>query len=491
MSAKTKIGETWRGVVAPYVKVSGAWKVAESAWVKVNGQWKSWFLQGGLLDVAFANNIGTGPNSRIFGGSNSLRVVLQPDGKILVGGSFTEFNGVASGRLIRLNSDGTTDTQFNSNIGTGANTVIAIIRLQEDGKIILIGNSFADSFSEFNGVAVPGLVRLNSDGTIDTTFLTNIGTGIGITSFTNAIRNVIEQPDRKLLLAGSFSSFNGGSSRRIIRLNADGTRDTSFSSGTGFGGLVSSTIIQPDGKFIIEGNFSSYNNVSSARLIRLNADGTRDTGFSSNIGSAYGTNSVSNMYLHSDGKIYLNGNFTEFNGVAVPRLVRLNSNGTIDTEFLTNIGTGPNSASFIQILEHQENKMLLSNGTMTNFNGVTIKGLVRLNSNGTIDSEFLTNIGTGPNAFISSTRVQTELNNKIIVFGGFTQFNGYVSRYIARLNSNGTLDVPFTTNLPLFNFSPDSVSLQQDGKMLNTTASTNIGGTSSKFLARIGGAIAY
>jgi uncharacterized delta-60 repeat protein len=496
VTALTKVNGAWRNVVAPHIKIAGSWKIAKSAWVKLNGQWKSWFLQGGLLDVPFANNIGSGPNSRTFGGSASLRIVEQPDGKLLIGGSFTVFNGVTVNHIIRLNSDGTRDTTFSSNIGTGSNTPIAQVTLQQNGKIVLIGYAFGDHFGQFNGATVPGLVRLNSDGTVDTTFLTNIGTGIGTTtSFTNSIYAVIEQPDGKLLIGGSFTVFNGVTVNRIIRLNSDGTRDTTFSSntGSGFTNAVFNIIIQPDGKFLIRGSFTTFNGASTPGLVRLNSDGTRDTTFSSNIGSGYGTpSSASAISIQSDGKIYISGSFTQFNGATVPGLVRLNSDGTVDTTFLTNIGTGPNNAaSGIEIQDYPDGKLLLSNSVMSQFNGATVPGLVRLNSDGTVDTTFLTNIytGGGPSGSISQTKVQT--NNKIIVRGGFNRFNGYVSIFLARLNSDGTLDVPFTTNLPVFNSVHDQIYLQQDGNLILTSSSTNIGGTSSNFISRHGGDEAF
>ena len=129
MGAQTKVAGTWRDMTAPYIKVSGAWNIAKSAWTKLDGQWRSWFLQGGVLDkplggedelrsssTPFTTNTGLGTGT---GQTNSI--AIQSDGKILVGGNFTTWDGVAANRIVRLNSDGRVDTDFTRKIGTAAN----------------------------------------------------------------------------------------------------------------------------------------------------------------------------------------------------------------------------------------------------------------------------------------------------------------------------------------------------------------------------------
>src|SRR5690606_5337296 len=190
-------------------------------------------------------------------------VILQPDGKILVGGNFTTFNGTAQNRIARLNSDGTLDTSFN--IGTGFNEWVRRITLQPDGKILVGGG-----FTAFNGTAQNSLVRLNSDGTLDTSF--NLGGG-----FDNVVTPITLQPDGKILVGGSFTTFNGTAQNRIARLNSDGTLDTSFNIGTGFNSFVPSIALQPDGKILVGGNFTVFNGTTQNRITRLNSDGTLDT----------------------------------------------------------------------------------------------------------------------------------------------------------------------------------------------------------------------
>jgi len=252
------------------------------------------------MDTAFTTNTGTGANSSI------LSVAIQSDGKILVGGSFTTWNGTTVNRIVRLNSDGTRDTAFTTNTGTGANTTIETIAIQSDGKIIVGG-----SFTIWNGATVGFIVRLNSNGTRDTSFTTNTGTGANTTIVTIAI-----QSDGKILVGGNFTVWNGTAVGRIVRLNADGTRDTAFTTNTGTGasGGVVSIAIQSDGKILVGGNFGAWNGTTVTRIVRLNSDGTRDTAFTTNAGNG-ANNTVRSVTIQSDRKILLAGTFTSFNAL--------------------------------------------------------------------------------------------------------------------------------------------------------------------------------
>lgn len=152
--------------------------------------------QPGAIDLTF--NPGTGTNGCV----NTSAV--QSDGKILIGGHFTSFNGTPRNRIARLNADGTLDPTFNSS--TGANGEIYIITLQGDGKIIIGG-----VFSSYNGVSRNHLARLNADGTLDTTF--NPGTGSNGEVLTTALQN-----DGKIIIGGDFNSYDGAGRNMVARV---------------------------------------------------------------------------------------------------------------------------------------------------------------------------------------------------------------------------------------------------------------------------------
>jgi uncharacterized delta-60 repeat protein len=365
--------------LAPSVKIQGVWKPAKQAWVKVAGLWKQFYLAGGVRDSNF------NPNSTTYNLDGSVeKIVIQPDGKILLGGILTSFNGTPIKHIVRLNADQTLDTTFNLNIGSGPNSRVNAITIQSDGKI---------------------------------------------------------------LVGGSFFAFNGQSSR-LVRLNSDGTRDMSFPANIGFGtvlpnnGNIYSIVIQSDGKIVLAGDFQGVNAQSEKNIIRLNADGTIDTQFLNNIGTgvvgAGASVDIKSLGIQSDGKILLGGNFTTFNGTTVNRLARLNTDGTLDTTFTSNIGTGFNQA-VLSIAVQQDDKIVLA-GRFETFKGTASEGLIRLNSDGTLDTAFASNIGIGLSYYANDVKIQSD--GKIVVGGNFQSINNSFSQVnnILRLNSDGTRD---------------------------------------------------
>jgi uncharacterized delta-60 repeat protein len=425
----------------------------------------------GTRDTPFTTNTGTGPANVV------ETIAIQSDGKIVIGGVFSTFNGVTVNRIVRLNADGTRDTTFTTNTGTGFNNTIISIAIQSDGKLVIGGGP-----TTFNGVTVNRIVRLNSDGTRDTTFTTNTGTAFDITVNVIAI-----QSDGKIVIGGVFSSFNGAIVNRIVRLNSDGTRDTGIAISSAFNNTVRSIVIQSDGKLIIGGDFTTFNGVTVNRIVRLNSDGTRDTAFTTNAGTAFNS-SVLSIAIQSDGKLVIGGAFFAFNGATANRIVRLNSDGTMDTTFTTNTGTAFDGT--VNSIAIQSDGKLVIVGFFSTFNGATVNSIVRLNSDGTRDTVFTTNTGTAFNSQVFSVAIQSD--GKIICgtsfnFGSFTsQFNGVVINYIVRLNSNGTRDTTFTTNTgSAFNNPVQCLAIQSDGKLMIGGQFTTFNGVTVNRIVRL------
>src|SRR5207245_4005487 len=134
-----------------------------------------------------------------------------PDGKVLVGGSFTKVNGQARTNLVRLNADGTLDTAFNPR----PNSPVYALAIQPDGKILVGG-----SFTALAGQSRNSLGRLNANGTFDSSFST--GTGGGYAASVNALAI---QADNKILVGGAFDSLGGQARTNLARLLSDGTRE--------------------------------------------------------------------------------------------------------------------------------------------------------------------------------------------------------------------------------------------------------------------------
>jgi len=372
----------------------------------------------GEIDTSFV--IGTGftdPNNSFAG---AQAVLVQSDGKILVGGDFTEYNGVPVGKVVRLNANGSIDNTFVTGTGFGG-TDVQDIKQQSDGKLVFVG-----AFNSYNGETVNYIIRLNPDGTRDTSFI--IGTGFtGGNSTTLAI-----QPDGKIIIGGYFNSYNGTPANRIVRLNTDGSIDTSFVTGTGFDSSgstigVGKIILELDGKILVSGYFEEYNSTPANGIIRLNADGSIDSTFAGGFNG-----DVLNIELQSDGKIIAVGRFTQYNGTPANRFVRLNVDETIDTSF--NVGTSfDGNGAFGVLLSSiaiQEDGKIIIGGTFETYNGTPAGKIIRLNTDGSVDSTFLT--GTGFNDYLIY-RITPYTDDKIIAVGIFDSYNDTPSKSITRI----------------------------------------------------------
>ena len=405
----------------------------------------------GSLDVTF--NPGTGADNWIY------TTAIQSDGKIFIGGEFFTYNGGGRNYSARLNPDGTLDGTFNP--GGGASNQVYTSAIQSDGKIIIGGQ-----FTNYNGTAINRITRINTDGSIDGTF--NPGTGVNSLVWTSAI-----QSDGKIIIGGQFITYNGTTVNRIARLNTDGSLDGTFNTGTGADNTVSTKAIQSDGKIIIAGNFTSYNGTAINRVARLNVDGTLDGTLTPGTGAnsqVYGT------AIQSDGKIIIAGNFTSYNGTAINRIARLNADGTLDGTFTP--GTGANNLVLTSAI--QSDGKIIIGGNFTSYNGTAINRIVRLNANGSIDGTF--NVGTGVNGAIERSTIQSD--GKIIIVGSFTNYNGTTRSRIARLNTDGTLDVTLDPG-PGPNSTVNTIAIQSDGKIILGGIFTFYNGISRNRVTRI------
>jgi uncharacterized delta-60 repeat protein len=232
-------------------------------------------------------------------------LAVQADGNIVVGGNFYTLGGQSRSWIGRLNSDGTLDTTFNP----GANHRVYTLAVQADGRILVGG-----SFTTLGGQPRNYIGRLNSNGTLDTTF----NPGANSLVFSLAV-----QADGKILVGGRFTTLGGQSRNRIGRLTSDGTLDTTFINPGAGGGLppdVNSLAVQADGKILVGGRFTTLGGQPRRFIGRLNNDGTLDTSFNP------GANGyVESLAMQADGKILAGGDFTILGGQAREHIGRLNN----------------------------------------------------------------------------------------------------------------------------------------------------------------------
>lgn len=402
------------------------------------------------IDESFAS---TGANNIIY------KILIANNGKIFLGGKFTKYNNVTKNSIVKLNDDGTIDNSFT--IGTGANNIVRNILILNDNKLLLAGD-----FISYNNVTRNYIARINENGTIDTSFNPGKGFGGSTTSFQ-------QQTDGKLIIGGSYAVFNNNVKRYVSRINSDGSLDLSFNPGNAADGTVRSITVQPDKKMVIVGNFNSFNDNLNNRIARIDADGNVDITLQVGIGP---DQLVRTVALQPDEKILVGGDFSTFNNLQKSYLVRLTSTGSLDNTFA--IGFGPTDP-VREILVQPDGKILVC-GDFTVFNTKTANRIIRLNPDGTIDSSF--SPISGANNAIYSMRLQPD--NKIVIAGTFTTYDGVARNRIARLNSNGTLDTTFTIGTGANN-TISSVLIQEDGKIIIGGNFTTIAGASSNRIARL------
>lgn len=280
-----------------------------------------------------------------FNTSSSAGVVYdmlqQDDGKILVGGYFTYYNYggpnvYATSYFSRLNSDGTLDTDFVDLIELGGSFDQGVFTIckHSSGKIIVGG-----VFSTYKGVARGYILAFNPDWTLNTQFNTNTGTGAN-----SGISKIIELPDGRIMVAGDFTSFNGTTRNRMVILNSDGTSNAAGNAaiGTAIGPDpkigISDIALQSDGKVVIVGNFTVWNGTTRNNLARLNSN----LGLDSLIGSNGADNYITGVSIDSSDRIYLCGGFSQILGNSKTYFGRLLANGSYDSLFNTTIANPDN-----------------------------------------------------------------------------------------------------------------------------------------------------
>jgi uncharacterized delta-60 repeat protein len=417
-------------------------------------------------------------------------ILLQSDGKIIIGGTFTDLlaNNVVS-YMARLNTDGTLDTSYQPS----PNNSVTTLAMQSDGKVLVGGNfSAIETTQTTTTIERNFAARLNTDGTLDTTFNPDPN---GVPS------SFIELSNGNILMGGNFSTVdpNFGSTTytygSLVELNPDGTLDTSYNPSPN--GAVDTMVLQPDGKLLVGGAFGAFTpnsgttttvqpSITTGSLARINTDGSIDTTF-----EPMPNGEVSAIDLLANGQVLIAGSFNSLqpNGAANPTnrffLARLNSNGTVDPSFDTELNDGANS-----IITLQDGSLFIGGaftnidvggavfigGSFTTIGGTPAPYLARLNADSTVDSTF------SANADGTVYTLVVEIDSSVIVGGSFAHVGSIARSNVARLDSFGQVDTAFN---PSANAAVAAVAVQPDGNILLGGAFTTVGGQTAQFLARV------
>jgi len=430
------------------------------------------YIEGNsVTDVARLNSDGSvdrGFTPRIvsaIGRADKISAVsVQPDGKVLIGGNIRSVNGVTRTGIARLNTDGSLDTSFDpvfSFNGEPDDVTVRAIELQSNNQILVGG-----FFKEVDGVVRDGVARLNSDGSLDTTF-----------NFTGSLRGTLAlaiQQSGQILVGG----FEG-----LQRLSAVAVPDASFPASVN--GTVNSIAIQANGDFVLGGTFSMASSESIGGAARFNSNGAINTSF--NPSPSNGVTQVRNL---ADGRLLFVGTFTTIASIASRGVAIINADGSADEDFSSgyidlrdalpllngnillagslfpsfldsvtllvvsdeNVSDPAFDAGSFEVIGGTIRKITpieddyLIVGDFTRVNGQSADSIVRVDRRGRVDSSFKPLLDN--DLFFDAA---VDENGKILVVGNFNTINGESASNLARLNTDGSVDNSFNANgAPLF-----------------------------------------
>lgn len=420
----------------------------------------------------------TDPPFNLTPGANGqvLALAVQDDGRLVIGGEFKAVNTQPSQYLARMTRDGQVDGTFH--IGSGADGPVTAVDIQSDGKILIGG-----LFSSYQGTLRNGLARLNADGSLDSGFNPGLGAQGGPVRAMKALR------DGRVLIGGEFTSFNGTNIAYFARLNSNGSLDTTFNTGSGPDDFVYAidvygkpVIIEQtsleigqrlersdtydvgvnSGTIILEYDFG--NNSDDLRIYyneQLLFEVPPSAALQGTATISFGTGPIKASQLrvvmnegnpgihdnigtwqyrltvlpNSDDRPVIGGAFTSYNGTPRGRIARVNNDGTLDTSF--NPGLAIESGIVYSVAKHGSKVAL--GGAFSEFDRVSRNNIAQVHGNGAIDLTY--DPGLGFNDIVFSVIVQP--SGKVIAGGQFTEFNTSRRLGMARLNWDGKLDTGF------------------------------------------------
>jgi hypothetical protein len=299
---------------------------------------------------------------------------LQGDNKVVLGGMFSQYLGVPRGRIVRLNPNGTVDNTFTTN-GTGFNGEVYCIKQQVDGKYIVGGN-----FTSYNGIERNRIARLNNDGSLDATFAQNSGVdGLVRTVLIESSGKIMIGGDFGKWIAGSGIAAKSLRAERILRLKADGYHNgpmPGFYKPFTINGVTTNiakvyTISSYlNNKIFIGGNFDTYNNISRSNVCLLN----QDVSLSSDFNTSFMDGAVHDSLLEGNNVIIV-GNFWIYNGVNKNGIMKISPAGVALRPTSNDIIEEVNEGSFVKSRE------FISNIKKVNIFPNPANDIININSN--------------------------------------------------------------------------------------------------------------
>ena len=426
----------------------------------------------GSIDPAFnpaaATTLSANPLANLLGGQGTVRAIaIEANGNILLAGFFGAFQGIPHPGIVRLLPDGTLDPGFApitlqfTRDPLGEFGLYAKPTIQSDGKILIAGD-----FDGVNGVANPGLARLNSDGTLDATFNAS---GFVRSSPTHRIYGVGVQSDGKIVIGGHFNKIGGPLDVPLVRLNSDGNIDPTYvypTGGLAFFGLILDMILQPDGKPIEAGK----------SVFRFNTDGSLDSTFSIPVLIDRGpsnTPGASLLNLQPGSRILIGGTFSDVDGGSGTSnddhwsVAQFNADGTLDPSLATSHKTA-SRAHLTSFARQSDGSALIAFDSTPGIGEPALPhAFGRLLADGSLDPSFdpvasFDPSGTlGPDFLFHGFNLLP--NGELLVFGEKDLVSGSGTFTYGKLFPDGTEDPNYTPNA---NDGFSSAYPLDDGKVL-------------------------
>lgn len=355
---------------------------------------------------------------------NSMQI--QADEKIMALGFDNPDWGIIKRKVVRLNKDLSIDSTFALNddkvYEDPSQSAIQSLSIQLDGKLIIAGN-----FYEINGLIANNIARLNPDGSFDITFNQRRG-------FNGGVYAIAKQANCKLIIGGEFSRYNYQPVKNIARLKKNGELDLTFLTGTGTNGKIYSIAVQSNGKILIGGSFTTYNGNACNNIARLNPDGSFDKTFTANADEI-----VRKILVYADDKIIIGGDFRNVNGTEHIAVAQLQKNGSLDAAFHPVI---EETGCVYDCKVSGSGKIYLALNYKNTPELWIESKIVRLNSDGTTDPAFQVQ----PELFFKINTIVLTDDHKLLAggMGYYAEPWFYLPQgIIARLNENGSADSTF------------------------------------------------
>ena len=261
------------------------------------------------------SSVTIGPTTYTLHTFNSVGAAILDFGRVFLGGNFTAFKGTGANNIVKVNGIGTIDSTFN--YGTGFNAGVHAIALDTISDGIYVGGAF----TTYNGSSANRIIKLTSTGSRDTTFY-------AVTGFNDIVRTISVDTNGRVYVGGDFTTYDYNARNRIVRLLSGGQIDNTFNTVSGLTGFNNSVrqITLNSNRVFVSGLFTSYRNETRNRFACLDINGDTITPFASGTGF---NNSVETFAFDNQNRIYIGGDFTSYKTFPENRVLRLSSNGVV------------------------------------------------------------------------------------------------------------------------------------------------------------------